>query len=320
MVITDCIFEAIATDTVVIYDNSFRANVEIFDTNIDILSGSFYYASHILSSLVHVENVSITSDQLNPNNINLNNNGLFELSSTDTTSMEDIDVLYSYNVLDNCEFQLFVDSLIPFNYYICKNPKTFLANYGKLTLNFINVDIDTYPDNITQTDLVLYEYEVLNEKDISFIINVGDMNISNMLIYNTISHVFITNQGGLYAEFLSFSSSFSDLYQPNDLHSSRILAQNADDAFIELTQSYFVGSHYILTILGGGAAITNSIFVKNNRIIQAVAASSIVIKNCSCSNMGWLASGRLYLSNFDQVNNKYLTLYLYTNYVHKYIF
>ena len=259
----------------------------------------------MLSSSVHVKNVSITSNQINQNNNINSNKGLFDFASTDIVLMEEIDVLYSYNILDNCYFQLFVDSfIIPFNYYICKNPKTFLANYGKLTLNFINVDIDIYPDpeNITQTDLSLYEYEILTEKDTSFIINAGDMNIANMLIYKTISHVLIANQGNLYAEFLSFSSSFSDLYQPNDLHSTRILAQNANDAFMELTQSYFVGSHYILTILGGGVAITDSVFEKNNRIIEAVSANSIIIKNCTFSKMGYLLSGRLFLGSFVKVN------------------
>ena len=238
--------------------------------------------------------------------MNKNNNGLFELSAADVALMEDIYILYSYNIMDNCNLYKNVSFLD--YYYGCKNPKTFLVNYGKLTMNFTNVDIDMYPNNITPTNssiLFLYEYEISHFKDMFFIINVGDMNISNMLINKTISRTFIANLGSLYAEFVSFSSSFSNCYQPNELHSTTILMQTADYSFMELTQSYFVASHHILSLLGGGVTIKDSVFEKNNVIIEAtVAANSILIKNCTFSKMGWVLSKRFFVLSFVQVKER----------------
>ena len=154
--------------------------------------------------------------------------------------------------------------------------------------------------------LFLYEYEISHVKDVSFIINDGDMNITNMSIDKTISHIFIANLGSLYAEFVSFSPSFSRSYLANNLHSTRILMQSGTDSFIKLTQPYFVGSHYILTLFGGGAAVTVSVFEKNNAIIETTAAAnSILIKNCTFSNMEWVLSKRLFVSIWPPVNKKY---------------
>ena len=310
MVIKDCIFEVITTDTVVINDNAFKANVKIFNTDIDILFGSFYISRHLITSYIHVKNLLITSNQLNSNNMNKNNNGLFELSTADIVLMEDIDILYSYNIMDNCNLYAMWPWMYWFHSYYCKNPKTFLINYGELTMNFINVDIHIYPDNITHTNsLVVYKYEISAVNDMSFIINDGDMNIINILINKTISHVFIANLGSLYAESVSFSSSFSDLYQPNDLHSTQNLLQTADDSFTKLTQSYFVGSQCILTVLGGGATITDSVFEKNDRIIDANAANSILIKNCTFSTME--LETNTYFFMLLQVNKKYFIIISY---------
>ena len=183
-------------------------------------------------------------------------------------------------------------------------------------MNFINVNIDIYPNNITQTNLLfLYEYELLNVKDMSFIINNGDMSISNMLINKTISRIFIANRRSLYAELVEFSFSFSNSYKPNDLHSTRILRQSADDSFMELTESYLIGSNYILTLLDGGIKMTDSVFERNNIIIEAsIGANSILIKNCTFSNMGEVLNSRVFVGS-SQVNKKYFIIICY-NYLY----
>ena len=54
----------------------------------------------LVTSYIYVKNVNVTSNQLNSNDMNKNNNGLFEVSPADIASMVDNYILYSYNIMD----------------------------------------------------------------------------------------------------------------------------------------------------------------------------------------------------------------------------
>eukprot|EP01084_Bolivina_argentea_P002505 4628_1 len=266
-----CNFMGIDIANAAIYDETYQSKVTISNANIDIISGAFYYSEHALMSTINITNVSIISYHLEENIIF---HSIFYFSATDITNMELIDIIYSYNMSESCQNAESYDSL-----YICKNPTKLIQNDGELNLNYITIDGKHFDD--LPTYLVEYEVSVAG-----FIKNIGIMNIEHLIISRTICSTFIVNEGILTVIDLSFTTSFIDTYNPNALHSSRIIVQIGRGSSIQITQSSFIGSYYILSITAGLVDILDCEFSRGNIGIQAKNADPLLVNNCTFINMG----------------------------------
>ena len=273
-----------------IYDNSYQSQVRLIDSEINIINGAFYYSEHLFSTTINISNISLTSYELEADDIF---EGIFVLSATDVTYITSMDVLYSYNISQSCEYQESYDLANDlqfdgkFDHIVCKNPMTLIQNYGELNLNDITIDLMPHSfeslSSYLTSDYTLFEYETSSR---CLLKNIGSMNIEKLSINRTISYAFIINEGALSVIDLSFTPSFIQNYNPNSLHSSRIITQIGSESFSSIKKSSFIGSYYSISVTGGSVEIINTEFERSNLPLNIKNVDPLTVTNCTFVNIG----------------------------------
>eukprot|EP01084_Bolivina_argentea_P281231 481144_1 len=286
--INNCTFGNVSTTTSIINDETRQATVLISDAVIDIIHGSIYDSKHVLTSNIYITNVSVTSNQLYKMN-KFNKNSLFNFCYNDIINISLMTVLYSFNVNKSCQYSTtYINSVIngSCSVMLCQNPVALISNLGHIQMDDIFIDMaifNMFPDSVNQ--FVRYRYERDLNGDMSFIQNKGFANITNMMIKQSISDILLYNSGSLTLNKLTFSYNMIK-YNPNALHSKRIIYQFGIEPFLSIRKSYFFGSYFQVWLSAGTAIIYDSLFQKATIAIISVNMNEMVIDHNIFINNG----------------------------------
>ena len=86
--------------TSIIYDATRESDIDIINTEIDIISGSIYDSKHFYQSDIYIYNVSITSNQLKTSN----DHGLLYFAALDSTNITNMKISFTYNATSSCSY------------------------------------------------------------------------------------------------------------------------------------------------------------------------------------------------------------------------
>eukprot|EP01084_Bolivina_argentea_P139385 245215_1 len=284
----ECTFENVYTITSIINDNTYLCNVFISNTIFDILDGSIYESkNHVHPNDIHITNVSITTDQL----YEQNENSLLSFGAQDITNISYMNVLYSHDVNKSCDYYA--------NYYnninsvinntcdvmVCQNPIVLISNQGKIQMDYVNIDmkISNLLTLHSLNKFVRYQFELDNSDEMAFIQNEGFAKFHNIIIKQSISYNLIYNTGNLLINHLRFDYI---RYNPNALHSLRIIYQSGTQSVLSIYNSNFIGSYYQMHLLSGTAKIYNSLFQNSRVSIISSSINELVIVNNTFINNG----------------------------------
>ena len=105
--------------------------MNIFNTGIDITAGSIYYSAHFVQSDIILNDISITTNQLQSDN----SIGLMYFLSTDIVNITNMSILYTYDTVSECYY----DSTITndaingsCDVFRCANQVMLIQNYGEV--------------------------------------------------------------------------------------------------------------------------------------------------------------------------------------------
>ncbi len=90
-----------------------KSNNLIFDE----VYGSIYYSNHGRTSSVYIENIVISTSQINDLD---KDKGVFDFGFTDYAYIRNLGVEYHYDMVSSCEYHI-----------RCKNPVSLIKNYGQ---------------------------------------------------------------------------------------------------------------------------------------------------------------------------------------------
>eukprot|EP01084_Bolivina_argentea_P221127 374601_1 len=297
--VENCRFKNISTKNSIIYSiNQATGRItNIINTDIvHVTSGSIYYSEHYYYQRnINIYNVSITTNKLKTYN---NESGLFYFASPDKVHIVNMFILYEYNISTACYHSTYTSNAwinAKCNIFLCKNPVMLIQNDGEVEMNTIEIDMDIFYDEHSHhsnaTHFMRYQYEeqmdqpLKNLEPPSFIINNRYMDIENINIKQTICYIFVTNQFMLSITNLSIINSLS-VYNPNDLHSIRIIYQKWILSSLFISNSYFIGSQFQIWLSTGTAEIDRCIFENSSMAMKIQSVSSMTIRDCKIYNNG----------------------------------
>eukprot|EP01084_Bolivina_argentea_P279301 477485_1 len=211
--IDKCQFLSVFVGDSLISDDAWQSQVNITNVEIAVVSGSIYVSTHRRSSSISFGNISVLTEQFN----SLNPNGLFYFNYGDIVHMTDMNIVYTINVTNLCEYygNIYNSQIDALGYYVlCPNPVGLITNYGQIHMDQISIDIIKLGiSQIKQHMLprfyyLVFDYEYDEENDNSgIIVNYLQINITNMYIKESIAHFMFLNYGTLSIKHMLFENS-----------------------------------------------------------------------------------------------------------------
>eukprot|EP01083_Nonionella_stella_P105403 303163_1 len=285
--INACLFSSVSTGVSVIDDGSRRCDVSISDSAIDIEQGAIFQSAHLFESHIDLNNMSIFVAADYTGDVD----GLLYFAATDKVNITAMDILYWYDTESSCiERETLTNSVLNASCAVveCVTPPTAIYNNGQVQMEDISVDMDvSYVDNstINGNHYTSFRYAYVNE-GAPFIRNTAIMNITNMVIKESISLHLIFNDGSLSVSNLVYDVDRNADYDPNMLHSERIIYQSGLQPSLYVYDSHLVGSYYGIFISAGTAEITNSVIEQSSRALGVWWTESFTLHNCQIINSG----------------------------------
>eukprot|EP01084_Bolivina_argentea_P153048 266876_1 len=310
-----CTFEAISVKMIV-SDGSAVGDVTISDTIIDILYGSIYYSQHYRPSTINLNNVTIISTQLSTSA-----ESLLYFEYADVISVNYTTIKYLYNSVQSCRYSsTLFNSIINASaaLFKCLHPVVFIINLGEIEINFMNIEqvIQYATINSSNTTYIQYKYDQ-DQSEFhmgSFILNYGDMLITNIMIVESMCDILIYNLGDLIVADLLFhhETHNKNNYDHNALHATKIIAQYGIRSSLHVYNSIFYGSYVQLDIASGVATVSNCEFKNTRNPITLVFTDSFVMNNCLMEYIGSFYGPFRSDWSFDKLINTPVTI-LYSN-------
>ena len=133
--IDDCYFSNISVISAIINNKASQVStISIISAQFGITSGAIYISQHRYQGTINIYNVSITSNHLDIRN---NTFPLFYFSSSDAAYINQVYILYLYDIGKSCHYDGNISNAIlneVYDVYLCKNPIIAVQNLGLVCL------------------------------------------------------------------------------------------------------------------------------------------------------------------------------------------
>eukprot|EP01084_Bolivina_argentea_P152182 265507_1 len=262
-----CQFKKISCYGSLFEDQKYNKHFYLIDTDIHITKGNIYHSKG--SSNFYMYNTTISTNQFARSVEDV----LFYFDSIDVVKMDNVSVFYSYNISQGCYYSN--------SYYACRIQIGFIINYGQIVMNSIIIEAEIM--NMNESEV--YRYEPVS--DVAFITNSNIMYISNLVVKQTLSRYFISNDWQLSINNLTFEREAYENYRYDALHSYRIIWNAGDMSSLYVEHSNFIGSHLqIDTDVSQVIEVRDSLFERAKQAFYYSGSANILLQNNRISGYG----------------------------------
>eukprot|EP01084_Bolivina_argentea_P239805 402981_1 len=298
ILLSGCVFDDISTQKSILYEVHTVSNLNISNTNFtNIHSGSIFIGRYKPECFADISNVIITTSQIN-NVVSTSDiyNNLFYFHYSHDIEIENLKVVYNYNVDQNCDFSfpenvkrenVALNSDEPSVMISCKNPVPLIRNVGSINMTniLLNVNImQNYYPNYTFWALKYEEPTTLTDA-YAAIINYGEMYINGLLIDGlSFCDNFIYNEGLLFVNDIRFV--LRNNFNPNALQSLFLIYQTTPTASIDISNSHLIGGYKQINLDSGSLYAFHVNFQDTATAITSTEGIGIYIDTCNFKRVG----------------------------------
>ena len=131
-------------------DTPVSDGISMENIHIDIISGTVYRSSHLVTTNINIKNISIQTDQLTTDDTE----AIFVFESADIVDIINITILYIYDMSLHCQYDRTTSNSIikgKCMIYSCKNAITFIRNFGMINIDGIKINMNRFGQQIQST-------------------------------------------------------------------------------------------------------------------------------------------------------------------------